>query len=49
MVHIQHTAVASRAVMATLRLEDVTDKAIPLAFVVRVIQVEPLTVVLVTL
>lgn len=40
MVHVQHTPVASRAVMASLRLEYIAHQAVPPSFILRVSQVE---------
>jgi len=40
MVHVQDTPITGRAVMASLRLEDVAHQAIPPSFILRVSQIE---------
>jgi len=41
MVHVQHTSVACRAVMASFRLKNIAHQAVSPSFILRVTQVEP--------
>ena len=40
MIHVQHASIAGTAVMAALRLEDVTHEAVTASLVLRVSQME---------